>query len=308
MTKGTDNLPPGWDQARIQRVISHYENQSEDEAIREDEIALAYPRPTMNLYQVDAFTNKPFGGNPAAVCILDAPRPAEWMQALAAEMNLSETAFLLRQGADWNLRWFTPKVEVKLCGHATLASAHTLWESGLLPADQTARFHTLSGLLTAQQRDGWIEMDFPLGQDAPVETPPPGLAEALGVEPVCVRDTGRSWLAELDSAEQVRELRPDFRAMLAVPRGSVIVTAAADDPEFDFVSRFFAPGVGIDEDPVTGSAHCSLGAYWSGKLGKTRLSALQISARGGILRLEVAAPRIHIAGQAVTVLRGQLNC
>lgn len=265
----------------------------------------------LDLYQVDAFTDRAFAGNPAAVCWLPEAREAEWMQRVAREMNLSETAFLVRRGGGdgFDLRWFTPAVEVDLCGHATLASAHVLWESGLLPAGETARFHTRSGLLTAERlagADGWIDLDFP-AKTAEEVTPPPGLFEALGITEA--RFVGKSrfdYLLELPSEEAVRALRPDFGRLRTIPVRGVIVTARAAQGPFDFISRFFAPAAGVDEDPVTGSAHCTLAPYWGGRLGRDTLLAHQASERGGVLRLRLAGDRVKLGGQAVTVLRGQL--
>ena len=258
------------------------------------------------LYQVDAFTSRPFAGNPAAVCLLDRPRDDAWMQQVAAEMNLAETAFLERRADGWGLRWFTPAVEVDLCGHATLASAHVLWERGAAANGEALRFHTRSGLLQARRRGVEIELDFPA---EPVEAAPaPGLAAALGVEPRWCGRNRLDLLAELASEAEVRSLAPDFpRLKLATPPGrGVIVTARSATPDYDFVSRFFAPAAGIDEDPVTGSAHCALGPYWMAKLGKSELRAYQASARGGSLGVRVAGDRVFLTGQAVTVLRGEL--
>ena len=263
------------------------------------------------LYQVDAFTNKPFSGNPAAVCLLPEPAGERWMQNVAGEMNLSETAFLTPQADGFNLRWFTPAVEVALCGHATLASAHILWETGRLGAGEQARFHTLSGLLTAQRQGEWIEMDFPATREAPVE-PPAGLAQALGLTAAngaLPQYTGRNkfdYLVEVGSEAIVRELKPDYAALRSLGVRGVIVTSRSASPEFDFVSRFFAPGAGIDEDPVTGSAHCCLAPFWAGRLGKTEFTAFQASPRGGVLRVSVKGDRVLLCGQAVTVLRGEL--
>ncbi len=258
------------------------------------------------IFQVDAFTDRPFAGNPAGVCILPEPAADAWMQAVAAEMNLSETAFLVRQpdGA-FHLRWFTPAAEVKLCGHATLASAHVLWETGALPPAETARFHTLSGLLTAAQRDGWIELDFPATPAAPAE-PPAGLAEALGAPSCYVGMNVFDYLVEVESEALVRSLRPDFTALGRLPVRGVMVTARSAAPEFDFVSRFFAPAVGVNEDPVTGSAHCCLTPYWANRLGKTGMLAYQASARGGVVRVRLAGERVLLGGQAITVLTGEL--
>jgi predicted PhzF superfamily epimerase YddE/YHI9 len=255
--------------------------------------------------QVDAFTAEPFGGNPAAVCILPAPREPEWMQLVAREMNLAETAFLLPRADGFDLRWFTPGVEVDLCGHATLASAHALWEAGQLGPADTARFHTRSGVLTAVQRDGLIWLDFPRTPAVPTPAPP-GLEEALGATP---RWTGRSpfdWLVELDADATVRALAPDLALIARIDARGVIVTARADDGAHDFVSRFFAPAAGIPEDPVTGSAHCALAPFWAERLGKTELVGFQASARGGTVRTRVVGDRVLLGGTAVTVARGEV--
>jgi len=265
----------------------------------------------LDLYQVDAFTDRAFAGNPAAVCFLPAPRPAAWMQNVAREMSLSETAFLVPRAVDWvktgfDLRWFTPAVEVELCGHATLASAHVLWETGRLAASETARFHTLSGLLTAERTAGdLIELDFPAN---PVEAvaPPAGLLEAFGgVAPRFVGKSRFDYLLELETEDMVRSAAPDCARLRTLPVRGVILTAIGNAP-YDFVSRFFAPGAGVDEDPVTGSAHCTLGPYWSERLGKSSFRAFQASARGGELRVEAVGDRVKLGGRAVTVLRGEL--
>jgi PhzF family phenazine biosynthesis protein len=261
---------------------------------------------SQTIYQVDAFTDRPFAGNPAGVCILPSPADDAWMRAVAAEMSLSETAFLVRRpDGDFDLRWFTPAVEVRLCGHATLASAHVLWETGALQPDETARFHTLSGLLTAEQRNGWIELNFPATPVTPAE-PPAGLAAALDALPGYVGVSVFDYLVEVESETIVRNLRPDFTALGRLPVRGVIVTAASASPEFDFVSRFFAPAVGVNEDPVTGSAHCCLTPFWSGRLGKTEMVAYQASVRGGVVRVRLAADRVLLQGQAVTMLVGEL--
>lgn len=259
----------------------------------------------MELYQVDAFTDVPFRGNPAAVCLLDGPADETWMQGVAREMNLSETAFLYPDAKGFRLRWFTPAVEVALCGHATLASAHILYETKRLPAQATAVFHTLSGELTASRQDRLIELDFPATRAEAAE-PPEGLAEALGVAPLFVGKSRFDYLVEVGSAADVHSLDPDFSALKRLPVRGVMVTAVADRAGCDFVSRFFAPAVGVDEDPVTGSAHCALAPYWSRKLEKTTLTAYQASARGGQLRLRLAGERVLIGGQAVTVMTGTL--
>jgi predicted PhzF superfamily epimerase YddE/YHI9 len=255
--------------------------------------------------QVDAFTSKPFSGNPAAVCVLPAARDAAWMQNVAREMNLAETAFLVPRPDGYDLRWFTPTVEVDLCGHATLASAHVLWETGQLAAGETARFHTKSGLLTAVQRGDWIELDFPATPDEPVDAPP-GLVESLGASPRYVGRSVFDYLAELESEAAVRSLRPDFGVMKTIGARGVIATSRSANRTYDFVSRYFAPAFGIDEDPVTGSTHCALAPYWSRQFGKTTLLARQLSARGGELKLELRGDRVGIGGQAVTVLRAEL--
>lgn len=257
------------------------------------------------IYQVDAFTDQPFQGNPAAVCILPEPGDETWMQNVAREMNLSETAFLVQREDGFNLRWFTPSVEVELCGHATLASAHILWEAGYLAHDEKARFHTLSGLLTAEQKEEWIEMDFPSRPAVPFD-PPTGLVEAIGAEPKHVGKNQYDYLVEVESEMVVRELRPDFGKLHQFGIRGVMVTSTASSREFDFVSRFFAPGAGIDEDPVTGSAHCCLGPFWSQRLGVDKLVAYQASARGGVVRVHVDGDRVYLGGQAVTVMHGKL--
>lgn len=256
------------------------------------------------IVQVDAFTDHPFGGNPAAVCVLQGPRDERWMQSVAAEMNLSETAFLQRTEDGFALRWFTPLAEVDLCGHATLASAHVLWEEGHLAPEAEARFHTRSGLLTARREGDWIAMNFPLIRAQPVD-PPAALTAALGVVP---RFAGRDayYLVELASEEDVRALRPDFAALAAIDTVGVIVTAPASSTAYDFVSRFFAPRVGIDEDPVTGSAHSYLTPFWAERLGKHEMVGLQVSPRGGVVRVRLDGDRVWIAGRAVTTLRGEL--
>ena len=262
---------------------------------------------SLRITQVDAFTNRPFGGNPAAVCILSTAAEPAWMQNVAREMNLAETAFLVRQRDGYDLRWFTPAVEVDLCGHATLASAHVLWEEGHLPHDSQARFHTKSGLLTADARGSWIELDFPATPAAPAP-PPAGLIEALGAKPRFVGRSRFDYLIELDSEATVRRLAPDLGALSRVEARGVIVTSrAAEHSEYDFVSRFFAPQSGVPEDPVTGSAHCALTPYWSAKLGKNELVAFQASTRGGVLRVRIDGDRVKLGGQAVTVLRGELT-
>lgn len=255
----------------------------------------------MKIFQVDAFAGQPFRGNPAAVCLLDDSRSDDWMQSVAAEMNLAETAFIER-GATFGLRWFTPTVEVDLCGHATLASAHVLWETG--ESQSRLSFHTRSGQLSAARVEGGIQLDFPADPPHPIDEPR-GLAAALGATPTAIGQ-GRSFmLAELAGAATVRGLTPDIDAIAALDAGGVIVTAVGDG-ESDFVSRFFAPKFGIDEDPVTGAAHCCLAPYWQARLGRNRLLGYQASARGGYVAVEATGPRVLLTGQAVTVLRGEL--
>ena len=263
----------------------------------------------MRIVQVDAFASRPFSGNPAAVCVLPAPaaQGERWMQDVARELNLAETAFLHPENEGYRLRWFTPTVEVALCGHATLASAHVLWEEGRLPPGRQARFHTQSGLLTADRRGDWIELDFPATPPAP-NPAPPGLAAALGGS-IVPRWVGRSkfdYLVEVDSEDTVRALTPDISALEKLEARGIIVTSRATTPGYDFVSRFFAPRAGVPEDPVTGSAHCALTPFWSERLHRTEMTAYQASPRGGVIRVRLASDRVMLAGQAVTVLRGEL--
>lgn len=272
--------------------------------------------------QVDAFTSEAFAGNPAAVCFLPGERDASWMQNVAREMNLAETAFLRPLDGEggrreFELRWFTPTVEIDLCGHATLASAHALWESGRLAPGEQARFHTRSGLLTADPVDadpldgdgsegGWIQLDFPLTPNEAVAAPD-GLTEALDAgTPLYVGRSKFDYLVQVESEAMLRGVAPDLRRLSAIEARGVIVTSKAANGDYDFVSRFFAPRAGIDEDPVTGSAHCALADFWHRQLGKTRFLARQISPRGGVLRVELRGNRVLLGGQAITVLRGEL--
>jgi PhzF family phenazine biosynthesis protein len=263
------------------------------------------------LYQVDAFTSRPFGGNPAAVCLLPRPQASAWLQAVAQEMNLSETAFLVptptAPEAHYQIRWFTPKVEVDLCGHATLASAHVLWEQDHMAATRAVRFTSRSGVLTARRHDTLIELDFPIRPTTAV-APPPQLLLALGLAEAprfCGR-SGADYLLELPDEQAVASLSADHTRLRTLALRAVIVTAKSTAKDFDFVSRFFAPGVGIDEDPVTGSAHCALAPYWQARLGKQQLRAFQASPRGGELQLRLNDQRVLIAGHAITVLKGEL--
>lgn len=284
----------------------------------------------IEFHLIDAFTDKPFAGNPAGVCLLDAPAEPAWMQSIAAEVNASETAFVrARPEGDFDLRWFTPACEVKLCGHATLASAFGLFSTGRAAPGQAVRFHTASGVLTCRIADGWVQMDFPRQEvqvvppsaqvhqalsalaGAAADAGPGGAGSASAPPPLFVGQTvgpGYStWFVAYASAKDVRALAPDF-ARLNDAGGSAIVTAPADQPGFDFVSRFFGPGFGVNEDPVTGSAHCSLAPFWASRLGRTRLTGLQVSRRTGVVRVEALADQVLIWGQAVTVARGEMVC
>jgi PhzF family phenazine biosynthesis protein len=261
---------------------------------------------SLTIWQVDAFADAPFRGNPAAVCILDAPRDAGWMQCVGREMNLSETAFLFRRDdGSYDLRWFTPAIEVDLCGHATVASAHVLWEEGFLPPDEAARFHTRSGPLGAARDGDWIELDFPAYGARPVDAAA-DFAEALGAEPAEVWRSHFDYVVELVSEEAVRGLVPEMERVAALGRRGVIVTARASTAPFDYVCRFFAPAGGVPEDPVTGSAQSELGPYWQARLGQDELLCYQTSDRGGTLRVRPRGERVLIAGKAVTVLKGEL--
>jgi len=251
---------------------------------------------------VDSFTDQPFRGNPAAVCVLDRPAPATWMQSVAAEMNLSETAFVsTRADGDRDLRWFSPTVEVDLCGHATLASAHVL--------GGVCRFHTRSGVLTCRPTDdGRVQMDFPAIVVEPLDEPPDwGKALGVGADQVAGVSEAPGWvLVELRTADDVRSVVPDRQSILELG-GFAIVTAAGDKPGIDSVCRMFGPAAGIDEDPVTGSAHCVLAPFWAGRLGRTDLVGEQMSARGGTVGMRLAGDRVVLTGQAVTTLVAQLQ-
>ncbi len=262
--------------------------------------------PELPLYQVDAFTKEPFKGNPAAVCLLDKARPEDWMRALAAEMNLSETAFVLPQGEEFNLRWFTPTTEMDLCGHATLASAHTLWKAGVVSPEKKIRFHTRSGLLTITRQRDWIEMDLPARSWRSVSENE-GVIDAIGTVPEKVYQSGDNLLFIYESEKTVRNLKPNFSDLKTYAYHGVIVSSPADSPQFDFVSRFFAPAIGVDEDPVTGSSHCTLAPFWGERLRKVTMTAAQVSKRGGVLKLRVSAERVYISGQAVTVFSTTIN-
>lgn len=260
---------------------------------------------SQSLIQVDAFTDRAFGGNPAAVLVLAREAEAAWMQAVASEMNLSETAFVTPEKDGFRLRWFTPRVEVDLCGHATLAAAHVLWENGVLPLTAPARFHTRSGLLTATREGSWIQLDFPAEFEeycaAPLE-----LTEALGVAMHYVGRNRFDYLIEVENEQVLRSLEPNLTILESIPARGFILTCLATGGEYDFLSRFFAPGLGVREDPVTGSAHCCLGPFWATRLAKDSMVGYQASQRGGVVRVTVQGDRVLLGGQAVTVLRGEL--
>ncbi len=259
-----------------------------------------------DLYQLDAFTDEPFRGNPAAVCVLKGPKPDAWMQALASEMNLSETAFLLPEGQGWHLRWFTPKAEVDLCGHATLASAMVLFETQPTLRPGPVRFQTRSGELSATWVDGRIELDFPaMLPDRPVSIDEP-IKHALGFTPTQGVVSGDYFLFEAADEATIHTARPDFIALAKLPMPEVIITAISNDPQYDFISRFFAPQIGIDEDPVTGSAHCLLAPYWAEKLKKDSFTAYQASPRGGRLDLCLSGARVNIKGSAIFIFKASL--
>ncbi|MEM7590232.1 MAG: PhzF family phenazine biosynthesis protein [Cyanobacteria bacterium P01_A01_bin.83] len=280
--------------------------------------------------QVDAFTKQKFRGNPAAVCVLSSPQDDQWLQSVAREMNLSETAFLMdiransedvtggstdsvnhsgtsHQQQQYDLRWFTPATEVPLCGHATLASAHVLWTEGYADPSQDLQFKTKSGVLTARSQNDWIELNFPVSrsQDIPPITK---LGDALGVPIKTVSYNSLGYLVEIATAQQVSQLQPNFTLLQQLPISNVIVTSKADaSSEYDFVSRFFAPGLGINEDPVTGAAHCCLAPYWRDRLQKDQMIAYQASERGGVIKINYdGGDRVNLLGQAVTVMRGEL--
>jgi PhzF family phenazine biosynthesis protein len=295
-----------WQRRRIRHVVARTYT-----GVRNDRVTLAM---AIELFHIDAFTDRPFAGNPAAVCLIDGELDSSWAQHVAAEMNLSETAFvspaageLARSAVNgFNLRWFTPKAEVELCGHATLASAHVLWEAGRLAHDTASVFHTRSGALTCTRDSaGLISMDFPARIATPCE-PPAGLIDALRASAVFVGNNRMDYLIHVPSEKSLRALDPDFRALKSVKARGVIVTAASTSGEYDFVSRFFAPAVGVDEDPVTGSAHCCLAPYWAEHFGRHELIGYQASPRGGTVRVRVAGQRVILIGQAVTVMRGEL--
>ncbi len=251
---------------------------------------------------VDAFTSRPFTGNPAAVCILETPADDLQMQNIALEINLSETAFLWPEGPSFRLRWFTPLVEVDLCGHATLAAAHVLWETGVWNRP-TISFVTRSGELVVTRQGSLIEMSFPSLPAAPCD-PPADIVRGIGAHIVAAAKSKFDYLIELESERDVRELAPDLGAIARVPARGVMVTARGS--QYDFVSRFFGPAAGVPEDPVTGSAHCTLGPYWQEKLNKSNFRAFQASKRGGEIGVRVEKDRVYLSGQAVTTMTSEL--
>jgi len=258
------------------------------------------------IVQIDAFTSQPYAGNPAAVCLLDRAADETWMRNVAREMNLSETAFLYPIEGGFHLRWLTPKAEVDLCGHGTLATAHLLFEDGVVRADETARFKTRSGWVSATLQQGLVELDFPVN---PLEEipPPQGLVAALGVQPVSVSTYPKGYLVVIDSEDAVRSLDPDLTALARLPQPKVCVSAPASTSSADFVSRLFAPALGIPEDPVNGNSHTVLAPYWSPRLGKQAMISHYVSERGGEIHVKLAGDRVKIAGHAVTVMRGTLE-
>lgn len=256
-----------------------------------------------NLFLVDAFADAPFAGNPAAVVLLDRDRSDDWLQRLAAELAAPATAFLHPGGLN-RLSWFTPKVELRLCGHGTLAAAHVLWSEGLLAHETAARFETQAGELTASYDEGWVMLELPALRSEAVDAPP-GLARAVGIEPKAVSRAGDDYLVELGSPDDVLAVRPDRDVLATVETRGVIVTAAGGD-DADFTSRFFAPSLGIPEDHVTGTAHAALAPYWAERLGRNSLIGHQASLRGGRVRVEVRGELVALAGKARTVVRGSL--
>jgi predicted PhzF superfamily epimerase YddE/YHI9 len=269
---------------------------------------MSWNRGAAEFTMVNAFTDRPFTGNPAAVYVLSSEADARWMQAVAAEMAVAETAFVVhRDEHSYDLRWFTPTVEEELCGHATLATAHVLWERGMLPVDAEARFATRSGVLRAARAGSWIEIDLPT-ERAVAAAPPPALVAGLGCAPVAVGRNRLDYLVELADEAHVRALEPRIHDWAGLGVRGVIVTARSASADQDFVSRFFDPREQPPEDPVTGSAHCALGAYWAERLGRPDLVGYQASRRGGVVQVRHRGARTHLLGQAVTVMRGELIC
>lgn len=259
----------------------------------------------LKIYHVNAFSNQAFNGNPAAVCVLEKEMPNEWLSKVAAQMNLSETAFVLAQDTGFSLRWFTPVKEVDMCGHATLASAHVLWEQGIVDKQQAISFNTLSGELTAKLDNHYIELCFPRIDPITIE-PPVTLISALGINPTYCAMFGEKHLFEIEDQEQLEQLAPDFSALKSIAGRGVSITCKSRDSQYDFISRYFAPWVGIDEDPANGSSHCALTPYWANYFNKRELSAYQASRRGGELRLVLEDEKVKMSGKAITVLKGEL--
>jgi PhzF family phenazine biosynthesis protein len=260
----------------------------------------------VRVVQVDAFTQTPFAGNPAAVCLLPGPADEEWMLKVAAEMNLAATAFVEPRSDGFGLRWFTSRVELTLCGHGTLAAAHALWEDGAFDTPDRLAFHTAAGILTAHRDGTWIHLDFPAEPEHRQADVPEQLIRALGVTPSYVGKNRLDYLVEVESEEILTGLAPDRSLLSTLPARGVIVTARGSG-EYDFVSRYFAPAIGIDEDHATGSAHCCLGPFWGPRLGKDEMLAYQASPRGGVIRVRPDGDRVQLGGMAVTVLRGELT-
>ncbi len=258
------------------------------------------------IFQIDAFTSEPFKGNPAAVCLLTEEIPEIWMQKIASEMNLSETAFLLEENRGYRLRWFTPVMEVDLCGHATLASSFVLYRKDLVKKTDSIRFYTRSGELNASITDDWTTLNFPAFEEKPYMEAE-RLKEILGVNPIEVVISGENVIVELKSSKEIRQLKPDFIQLVKIPLHGLAVTARSDLPEFDFISRYFAPWAGISEDPVTGSAHAFLGPYWMKRLKKNKMIAYQASVRGGVVKVEIQGKRVLLSGQAVMIFEGELR-
>jgi PhzF family phenazine biosynthesis protein len=264
---------------------------------------MSAPKP---IYQVDAFATEPFRGNPAGVCLLDREMPDKWMQNVAMEMNLSETSFIILGESEFPIRYFTPEAEIPLCGHATLSSAHIMYETGIVDKNKEIVFLSKAGKLIIRSSGSWVTMNFPAYQAEPM-TIPAGVDKLIGTLPSELYRTGHGWtLALLKSEKEVRNLKPDFKAMRNTEFGDLIVTAPSDDKDFDFCVRCFAPALGIDEDPVTGSAHCALIPFWHKKTGKNEFVSHQVSKREGILKLELKGERVEISGQAKTIIRGEL--
>ncbi|MEO8665225.1 MAG: PhzF family phenazine biosynthesis protein [Ignavibacteria bacterium] len=258
------------------------------------------------IFTVDAFTDKKFSGNPAGVCLLNENKDDGWLLNVAAEMNLSETAFVKKIDEGFSLRWFTPKVEVELCGHATLASSHILWQEKILKPDEEAVFHTeYKGILTAKKNGDEIVLNFPINPPSK-SADNPDLEKALGVKPVYLGMTDHHFLVELYSDDEVKKVDPDFSLLKKLPKFGTIITAKSNNKNYDFISRFFAPSKGINEDPVTGSAHCVLAPFWSERLGKRSMKAFQASERGGSMTVTIEGDRVLLSGKAITILKGEL--